>query len=72
MPRNGRPTQWQGHIATSSRYPTPLDMTHLQVAEMLDSAFYDQSKFLEGGWVDGLKYEDEILDLLQVTHPVFI
>lgn len=33
---------------------------------MLDQAFYDQSKFLDGGWVDGLKYEDEVLDLLQV------
>jgi hypothetical protein len=44
----------------------------VQVAEMLDCAFYDQSKFLEGGWVDGLKYEDEILDLLQVIHPVLI
>jgi hypothetical protein len=34
---------------------------------MLDCAFYDQSKFLEGGWVDSLKYEDEILDLLRVS-----
>lgn len=33
---------------------------------MLDQAYYDQAKFLEGGWVDGLKYEDEVLDLLQV------
>jgi hypothetical protein len=50
--------------------PAPHNSTHLQVAEMLDCAFYDQSKFLEGGWVDGLKYEDEILDLLRVSHPV--
>jgi hypothetical protein len=34
---------------------------------MLDAAFYDQSKYLEGGWVDALKYEDEVLDLLQVS-----
>ena len=39
---------------------------------MLDCAFYDQCKFLEGGWVDGLKYEDEILDLLRVRPLVLI
>ena len=38
----------------------------LQVKAMLDEAWYDQRKFAEGGWVTGLKYEDEIQDLLRV------
>lgn len=36
-----------------------------EVAAMLDSGFFDQKDYLQGGWVDGLKYEDEVLDLLQ-------
>jgi len=41
-------------------------LIHPQVKEMLDQAFFDQKKYAQGGWVTGLKYEDEILDLLRV------
>lgn len=41
-----------------------------QVAEVMDRGYYDNQYFLDGGWVDGLKYEDEVLDLLNVRlHP---
>ncbi len=33
---------------------------------MLDAAWFDQSQYADGGWVTGLKYEDEVLDMLQV------
>lgn len=36
----------------------------------MDRGYYDNQYFLDGGWVDGLKYEDEVLDLLNVRlHP---
>lgn len=36
----------------------------------MDRGYYDNQFFLDGGWVDGLKYEDEVLDLLNVRlHP---
>jgi len=35
-----------------------------EVEELIDQGHYDNQKFLDGGWVDGLKYEDEVLDSL--------
>ena len=39
--------------------------TRAEVEELLDSGVYDMERFLEGGWVDGLKYEDEVNDLIK-------
>ena len=32
---------------------------------MLDEGVFDMARFAEGGWVDGLKYEDEVEELLK-------
>ena len=41
-----------------------------EVKSFLDLGVFDNQLFLDGGWVDGLKYEDEVLsDLKKRTHP---
>ena len=34
--------------------------TEEDVAKLLDAGVYDMEKLLEGGWVTGLKYADEV------------
>ena len=48
-------------------HPHPHPHTHvgMQVAAMLDEGVFDMARFAEGGWVDGLKYEDEVEELLK-------
>lgn len=41
-----------------------------EVKAMLDQGIFDNKVFLEGGWVDGLRYEDEVIaDLKTRTNP---
>ncbi|GFH21945.1 uncharacterized protein HaLaN_19335, partial [Haematococcus lacustris] len=41
-----------------------------EVKDLLDSGLFDTAKFAEAGWLDGLKYEDELIeDLKQRTTP---
>jgi hypothetical protein len=35
------------------------------VRALLDQGVYDMQQLADGGWVSGLKYEDEILEELQ-------
>jgi hypothetical protein len=39
------------------------------VAKLLDSGTYDMQQLLEGGWVTGLKYADEVQVLLSPSLP---
>ena len=32
-----------------------------ELSALLEEGVYDMERFLEGGWVTGLKYEDEVL-----------
>ena len=32
---------------------------------MLDEGIFDMQKFVDGGWVTGLKYDDELLEDLK-------
>ena len=32
---------------------------------MLDEGIFDMQKFVDGGWVTGLKYDDEVLEDLK-------
>ncbi|KAF5837148.1 protease IV with duplicated peptidase family U7 domain-containing protein [Dunaliella salina] len=44
--------------------------TEEDVKNLLDAGIYDAKQLEEGGWLDGLKYEDEILeDLKKRTSP---
>lgn len=36
-----------------------------QVRELLDAGIYDVAQLASGGWLDGLKYEDELIDDLK-------
>ena len=40
-------------------------MTFQEVAALLEEGVYDMKRFLEGGWVTALKYEDEVLEDLK-------
>lgn len=37
----------------------------LQVEAMLNEGIFDMQKYVDGGWVTALKYEDEVLDDLK-------
>ena len=37
----------------------------LQVEAMLNAGIFDMQKYVDGGWVTALKYEDEVLDDLK-------
>ena len=39
--------------------------TFQEVAALLEEGVYDMKRFLEGGWVTALKYEDEVLEDLK-------
>lgn len=44
--------------------------TREEVIAMLDQGIFDNQEWLAGGWVDGLKYEDEVIsDLKKRTDP---
>jgi hypothetical protein len=36
-----------------------------QVEAMLNEGIFDMQKYVDGGWVTGLKYEDEVMDDLK-------
>ena len=57
-----------GYPVSHNDHDISVSAVLLQVKAMLDEAWYDQRKFAEGGWVTGLKYEDEIQDLLRVCE----
>jgi len=41
-----------------------------EVRDLLDAGVYDTAQLAQGGWLDGLKYEDELIDdLKQRTAP---
>lgn len=44
---------------------TARGKTPEQVAALLDEGAYDPSRFVEGGWVTGLKYEDELNKIIE-------
>lgn len=48
----------------STTVATARGKTIDEVTEMLDQGFYDQKDYLNGGWVDGLLYQDEVEDKL--------
>ena len=37
----------------------------LQVKEMLDAGIFDMQQYVDGGWITGLKYDDEVLEDLK-------
>ena len=37
----------------------------VQVEAMLNEGIFDMQKFVDGGWVTGLRYEDEVMDDLK-------
>ena len=41
--------------------PLPITEYFQELSALLDEGVYDMERFLEGGWVTGLKYEDEVL-----------
>ena len=51
--------------ACSDRPPYLLSVTFQEVAALLEEGVYDMKRFLEGGWVTALKYEDEVLEDLK-------
>ena len=50
---------------------TPIATGHAaQVAELLDQAYFDADQYLEGGWVDSLAYEWQVLQELEQRQKV--
>ncbi len=44
--------------------------TEQEVKDLLEAGVYDNTQLLAGGWLDGLKYEDEVIeDLKKRTAP---
>lgn len=43
--------------------------TEEDVAKLLDAGVYDMQKLLDGGWVTGLKYADEVQVMCSTPAP---